>query len=60
MLSVCFHCGHMGNMAVGEDIQDLQRRYSVVRPICLSCKAQGKEVMVRCEKNVSEKRKKVS
>ena len=56
-LNVCFHCGSIGDMANDDEIQELHRKYSVVRPICTDCKACGKEVVVRAAKNLNKKRK---
>jgi len=41
----CFYCGDTENLIedVDEYIQNLREHFSVVRPICINCKRQGKE-----------------
>jgi hypothetical protein len=52
--SVCFHCGS-GNTIIDEGIQNLKRKFKVVRPICGECKQAGKEPVVKCQVNVAKK-----
>ncbi|KAK6177156.1 hypothetical protein SNE40_015315 [Patella caerulea] len=57
--AVCFHCGvaKSSDFAADQNIQSLQAQYSVVRPICVKCKDDGKEAIVRGKRNVKRLRK---
>ena len=54
---VCVYCGSEDHTSADDDIQSLKHKFSIVRPICAACKADGKEPAVRGEQNVGCKKK---
>jgi len=43
----CFYCGDTENLIedVDEYIRNLLEHFSIVRPICINCRRQGKEIL---------------
>ncbi|WAQ96486.1 hypothetical protein MAR_029176 [Mya arenaria] len=50
MDDICFFCGKIDNLADGEVIQELQRKFGTVRLICNPCWQSGKEPITRNKK----------
>lgn len=56
----CFHCGTLRNLLKNDDpyIAELRQCFHTVRPICCSCRAQGKEAQTRGPLNARKRARK--
>lgn len=55
----CFYCGDTENLLEDVDgyIENLLQHFSVVRPICITCRKQGKEAKTWGKKFFSKKQR---
>ena len=54
---VCVYCESEDHISADDDIQSIKHKFSIVRPICAACKADGKEPAAKGEKMWAVKRK---
>lgn len=55
--SICYYCGDSDDLCDNEQITELRKQYSIVRPICNSCHATGLLPNVRNAMKVNQNKK---
>jgi hypothetical protein len=53
----CYYCGLTEPLVDNDEMKELKERYASVRPLCVRCKAEGKQPETRGEKNVGKRQR---